>query len=197
MPGMLALNTALFQAIGAGHTPNAEIMWLASIVAEGASWLCAALMGWVAWRRPSQRVYAMVTLVAAAAAAMLAHALADAIAMPRPFMVGLSPAHIDHGARGSLPSAHASVMFTIGLLFCLRASLRKTGLAVVAIAVLTGWARIYVGVHFPLDIAAGLLLAGGIAAAFWTLQQLARRFVLPLIRHDLSGARQLSAAIDH
>jgi membrane-associated phospholipid phosphatase len=197
MRGMQALNIALFQAIGAGHTPNSEVLWLASIVAESASWLCVALMGWVAWRRPSQRVYAMVTLVVAAAAAMLAHALADAIAMPRPFMVGLSPAHIEHGARGSLPSAHASVMFTVGLLFCLRASIRKIGLAIVAIAVLTGWARIYVGVHFPLDIAAGLLLAGGIAAAFWACQQLGRRFILPLVRHAHSGARRLSTAIDH
>jgi undecaprenyl-diphosphatase len=197
MTDMLALNTALFQAMGAGHTPDPEVIWFASIVAETASWLCVALMGWVAWRRPSQRVYAMVTLVAAAAAAMLAHALADAIAMPRPFMVGLSPAHIGHGARGSLPSAHASVMFTIGLLFCLRASIRKIGLTIMAIAVLTGWARIYVGVHFPFDIAAGLLLAGGIAAAFWTLQQLARRFVLPLFRHAPSGARRLSTAVDH
>ena len=55
---------------------------------------------------------------------MLAHALADAIGMPRPFMMGLSPAHIEHGARGSLPSAHASVMFTVALLLCLRPSLR-------------------------------------------------------------------------
>lgn len=190
-------NIALFQAIAAGHTPDSEILWIASNVAESASWLCVALMGWVAWRRPSQRVYAMVTLLAAASAAMLAHALADAIAMPRPFMVGLSPAHIEHGARGSLPSAHASVMFTIGLLFCLRASIRKIGLVIVAIAVLTGWARIYVGVHFPLDIAAGLMLAGGIAAAFWVLRQFARRVVLPLVRHAPSGARRLSAAIDH
>ena len=48
------------------------------------------------------------------------------------------------------------------------------------IAVLTGWARIYVGVHFPLDIVAGLLLAGAIAAALWVLQQLGRRLILLL-----------------
>ncbi|MBT2325156.1 phosphatase PAP2 family protein [Variovorax paradoxus] len=176
---MQALNIALFQALGAGHDPNAELLWFASNLAESASWLCIAIMGWVAWRRPSQRAYAVMTLAAAGVAAMLAHALADAIAMPRPFMMGLSPAHIEHGARGSLPSTHASVMFTVGLLFCLRASLRRVGLAIVAIAVLTGWARIYVGVHFPLDIVAGLLLASAIAALLWTLQQLGRRVIQP------------------
>lgn len=193
MSTMQAFNIALFQALGAGHTPDAEVLWFASIIAEGASWLCVGLMGWIAWRRPSQRTYAMVTLVAAAAAATLAHALAEAIAMPRPFMMGLSPAHIEHGARGSLPSAHASVMFTIGLLFCLRASLRKTGLAIVAIALLTGWARIYVGVHFPLDIVAGLLLAGAIVAAFWVIQQLGRRLILLLTDQGDRGPNRLSA----
>ena len=195
MVGMQELNIALFQALAAGHTPDRELLWFASNMAEGASWVCMVIMGWVAWRRPVQRVYAMVTLVAAAAASMLAHALAEAIAMPRPFMVGLSPAHIEHGARGSLPSAHASVMFTVGLLFCLRASLRKLGLAIMAIAALTGWARIYVGVHFPLDVAAGLVLAGSIAAVFSTLQQLGR-LILPLLRRSTLGGSRLSAVLD-
>lgn len=197
MGGMQALNIALFQALAAGHTPDSELLWFASNVAESAAWLCVALMGWVAWRRPSQRVHAMVTLVAAAAAAMLARALADAIALPRPFMMGLSPAHIEHGARGSLPSTHASVMFTVGLMFCLRASIRKVGLAIMAIAALTAWARIYVGVHFPLDIAAGLLLACGVALAFWALQQLGRRLLLPLLDRGNRGPRRLSASIDY
>jgi undecaprenyl-diphosphatase len=193
---MQALNIALFQALGAGHTPDSELLWFASKVAESASWLCVALMGWVAWRRPSQRVHAMVTLVAAATASMLTHALADAIALPRPFMMGLSPAHIEHGARGSLPSAHASVMFTVGLLFCLRASIRKVGLAIMAIAALTGWARVYVGVHFPLDIAAGLLLACGVVVAFCALQQLGRRFILLRLNHGNQRPRRLSASVD-
>ena len=108
--------------------------------------------------------------------------------MPRPFVLGLSPAYIEHGIRGSLPSAHATVMFTVGLVFCLRPALRKIGFAILGVAVLTGWARIYVGVHFPFDVLAGLLLAGTIAAAFWVLHQLGRRFVAPLIARDSLGA---------
>jgi len=192
---MQALNIALFQAMGAGFTPHSQVLWFAAGLAENASWLCVALMGWVAWRQPSQRIYAMLALVAAAGASMLAHALADAIAMPRPFAVGLSPAHIEHGARGALPSAHASVMFTVGLVFCLRPSLRKVGLAIIAIAVLTGWARVYVGVHFPLDIVAGLLLAAGIAGALWVLLQLSRRFLVPLIARGDFRAKRLSTSI--
>ena len=184
MPAMQALNLSLFQILGAGHSPDALLLWFATSVAQGASWVCVALMAWAAWRWPAQRLYALAALVTAAAASVLAHELAEAFAMPRPFVLGLSPAHIEHGIRGSLPSAHATVMFTVGLVFCLRPVLRKIGLAILAVAVLTGWARIYVGVHFPFDILAGLLLAGAIAAVFWGLQQLGRRFIAPLLARD-------------
>jgi membrane-associated phospholipid phosphatase len=185
---MQVLNIALFHLLGAGHDPDPQLLWFASNVAEGASWVCVALMAWAAWRWPAQRLYAMAALVSAAAASLLAHELAEAFAMPRPFVLGLSPAYIEHGIRGSLPSAHATVMFTVGLVFCLRPALRKIGFAILGVAVLTGWARIYVGVHFPFDVLAGLLLAGTIAAAFWVLHQLGRRFVAPLIARDSLGA---------
>ena len=56
------------------------------------------------------------------------------------------------------------------LAFLLRPRLRALGVPLLALAAATGWARIYVGVHFPLDIIAGLLLAGVIAAALALVQ---------------------------
>ncbi len=184
MQRMQALNIALFQALAAGYTPDPRLLWLASGIAVNASWLCVALMGFAAWRRPSQRACILWALVAAAVASVLAHILADAIAMPRPFAAGLSPSYIAHGARGSLPSAHATVMFTIGLVFCMRAALRHLGLAIMAIGLLTGWARIYVGVHFPFDIAAGLLLAAAVAAALLLLQHVAAELLHPFVESE-------------
>ncbi|RZL88531.1 MAG: phosphatase PAP2 family protein [Variovorax sp.] len=176
---MQALNLALFQVLGAGHDPQPQLLWFAAAVAKNSSWLCVALMGWAVWRHPSQRAYVVAALVAAAAASVLAHELADAFGMPRPFTMGLSPAHIEHGARGSMPSAHASVMFTVALVFLLRAPLRALGWGLLLIAALTGWARVYVGVHFPFDIVAGLLLAIAIAAVLWALLRLRGRHRAP------------------
>ncbi|OUL98702.1 phosphatase PAP2 family protein [Variovorax sp. JS1663] len=182
---MQALNIALFQAIAAGHAPGSPwLLWFAARVAEGSTWVCVAMMAWLAWRRPAQRVYVLAALVAAGVASVLAQQLAEVIGMPRPFVLGLSPAHIEHGIRGALPSAHATVMFTVGLVFCLRAATRIVGAAILAIAVLTGWARIYVGVHFPFDILAGLLLAGAIVAVFWGLERWGRRLVAPATALD-------------
>jgi undecaprenyl-diphosphatase len=181
---MQAVNISLFQWLGAGHAPDAHLLWLATLVAEGTSWLCLALLAVAAWRQPAQRGYAMATLAAVGAAALAAHALAQALNLPRPFVAGLSPNYIAHGARGSLPSAHASVMFTLALVLCLRPALRLLGLAVFAIALVTGWARIYVGAHFPFDVAAGLALAVVITALFWVLAIGVRRIVVPLIARD-------------
>ena len=181
---MQAVNISLFQWLGAGHAPDAHLLWLATLVAEGTSWLCLALLAVAAWRQPAQRGYAMATLAAISAAALAAHALAQALNLPRPFVAGLSPNYLAHGARGSLPSAHASVMFTLALVLCLRPALRTLGLAVFAIALVTGWARIYVGAHFPFDVAAGLALAVVITALFWLLAIGVRRIVVPLIARD-------------
>ena len=181
---MQAVNISLFQWLGAGHAPDAHLLWLATPVAEGTSWLCLALLAVAAWRQPAQRGYAMATLAAIGAAALAAHALAQALNLPRPFVAGLSPNYIAHGARGSLPSAHASVMFTLALVLCLRPALRTLGLVVFAIALVTGWARIYVGAHFPFDVAAGLALAVVITALFWLLAIGMRRIVVPLIARD-------------
>jgi len=193
---MKALNFALFQWMAAGHEPTPWLLFLASAVALVGPWVCMGLMGWVAWRRPAERGHVMASLAFAAAAGLLAHAIAAALDVPRPFMLGLSPAYIAHGARGSLPSSHASVMFTVALVFLLRPRLRDLGIAIAAIAAVTGWARIYVGVHFPADIAAGLLLAVGLAGVFVGVRQFCRHYLVPMIARDDLRAQVQAAEAD-
>jgi undecaprenyl-diphosphatase len=58
----------------------------------------------------------------------------------------------------------------------MRPTLRRVGMAAAAAAALTGWARIYVGVHFPLDIVGGVVLALAIAGVFQVARQLLRQW---------------------
>ena len=167
---MDALNLHLFHWLAAGHAPNATLLWLAAMAAVGASWVCIALMAAAAWRHPSERIYFLALCLLAATAGTLAHAIAAALDVPRPFMLGLSPSYLGHGHRGGLPSTHATVMFTVALGFLWRPRLRPAGWLLVAIALLTALARIHVGVHFPLDIVAGLLLAAGLVIPLAVLQ---------------------------
>lgn len=161
---MNAWNLALFDLIAAGHRPDSVLLWVASVLAEGSTWVCAALIAAVAWKQPAVRARVAFVLVVAALASPLSRELAAAIDAPRPFMLGLSPEYLAHGARAGLPSTHATVMFTVAFMLIADPRLRAVGLAVLAIAVATAWARVYVGVHFPVDVAAGALLGACVAA---------------------------------
>jgi membrane-associated phospholipid phosphatase len=181
----------LLRWLAAGTQPTPWVLSIAIGLALGGAWLSAAIIGAAAWRRPGNWTYAFFVLAAAGPCAMLSHAIALRLDQPRPFVLGLAQAYIEHAGRGSLPSTHASVMFMVAAACLLRPSLRRVGLALLASAIVTGWARIYVGVHFPLDIAAGLmfgaLMAGLLGAAWWMLELGTRRLVgrMP----SLSGKR--------
>ncbi|VTU22052.1 phosphatase PAP2 family protein [Variovorax sp. PBL-E5] len=167
---MSTLNIALEQWMAAGDEPTPWVLLVGCVFALWGGWFCAAIVGWAAWRRPEERAYILGLMVAAGVASLLSHGLASYLHLPRPFMLDLAPAYIVHSGRGSLPSTHATVMFTIALAFLLRAGLRNMGVPLLLLATLTGWARIYVGVHFPRDILAGLLLAVLVVGVFVALQ---------------------------
>ncbi|WP_047785440.1 phosphatase PAP2 family protein [Variovorax paradoxus] len=172
---MHPLNLTLFDALAAGFSPSPAVLRLASAIALGSSWACAAVLAWAAWRRVAQRPCVLAVLAAGGAASLISQEIAASVGVPRPFMMGLSPAHVPHGLRAGLPSTHASVMFTMAFMLLLRRSMRDVGLVILAAAVATGWARVYVGIHFPFDVAAGALLGAAIAAALFAVQAVAPR----------------------
>lgn len=81
----------------------------------------------------------------------------------RPFMDHHLTQLIPHAPGKSFPSDHTTVSTAIaaGILFLTR--FKKTGAALLVCAALIGFARIFVGVHYPADIAGGLFtgLVGG------------------------------------
>lgn len=184
-------DTALFLLMTAGPSPAPWLLPVASALAEGGAWLCAALMGWAAWRQPRERSYLLAALAMAGLTSFLAHALADRIGLPRPFVLGLAPAYIAHGPSAAMPSTHASVMFFIALALAARPGLRRWAPAAALLALATGWARVYAGVHFPSDIAGGLVLALGVQGLFMALQWLAMRRVAPAFGRIQQGAEAM------
>ncbi len=77
---------------------------------------------------------------------------------PRPFISGAVTQLVSHNPlEGSFPSAHATVMFALAFsLFFVNV---RWALAYFVLAVLSSFARIVVGVHFPFDILGGMLVA--------------------------------------
>ncbi|EPY5350788.1 TPA: phosphatase PAP2 family protein [Klebsiella variicola] len=74
----------------------------------------------------------------------------------RPFMVPLGYVWFSHTADYSFPSDHMTI-FVCFALALISAKAVRTGLVVLGISILVAWSRIYLGVHFPLDMIGGVI----------------------------------------
>jgi undecaprenyl-diphosphatase len=88
----------------------------------------------------------------------LAQVLAHLSDEKRPFQDHPVQLLIPHAPGAGMPSDHATAAFAIA--FGLMAFLsRRAGVALVPLALLIGFARVWVGVHYPGDILAAVIIA--------------------------------------
>ena len=83
---------------------------------------------------------------------------------PRPFMVGLGHAWIPHQPDSSFPSDHVTVLSAFGLTL-LRGGAMGLGSLMLAFALVVALARVFLGVHFPLDMSGAFVVASICLAA--------------------------------
>lgn len=155
-----AFNRTLFLRINGGDGTPARLIQVATGIADDLIYLIPLLL-LVLWLwgdspRRSQAIKAcLVTLLALGANQVIGLVWQH----PRPFMIGLGHAWMYHAADSSFPSDHMTVFSGIGLTllfggaFRLAAAVLTAGFAVV-------WARVFLGVHFPLDMVGAVAVAG-------------------------------------
>jgi undecaprenyl-diphosphatase len=76
---------------------------------------------------------------------------------PRPFVSSSFPILIPPLTDGSFPSNHTLTSFTLS--FTIFYYHRRLGLICLFLSTLIGTSRIFVGVHYPIDIFGGIILA--------------------------------------
>ena len=107
-----------------------------------------------AWVRRGRAV--RFALLDATGAALMGLAAAQGITAtwyhPRPFEIGLGRQLLDHAAEASFPSDHATLMFSLAIPLLLNAPSRGWGGILLVLGFAVAWSRIYLGVHFPLDM---------------------------------------------
>ena len=77
---------------------------------------------------------------------------------PRPFAIGLGHTFLTHAPDSSFPSDHATLLSAISFTFFYRGK-RLVGMLALAVDIAVAWARVFVGVHFPFDMAGAAMIA--------------------------------------
>ncbi|HET9886917.1 MAG TPA: phosphatase PAP2 family protein [bacterium] len=95
---------------------------------------------------------------------------------PRPFKVEPGARKLLGAHDGSFPSAHAANSTAAATFVALRFPRLRPILILPAIV---SYSRVYVGVHYPLDVLGGIVLGSGIGAAFAGMESALRRRFWP------------------
>lgn len=173
-------NQSLFLTLNAGADAPAYAVTIARLVANWSVYLAPALLSLV-WVRRGRVV--RIALLDASSAALAGLGLAQVIAgtwyHPRPFELGLGRQLLDHAAEASFPSDHATLAFSLALPLLLNGATRGLGGVFLSLGIALAWARIYLGVHFPLDMRGALVVAGVACLLIWIVRAPLFRWVYP------------------
>ena len=121
-----------------------------------------ALYLWFAGGNDEKNMALFVTY-AAALGLLLNYAITKVYFHPRPFMIPVGKLLIAHPPETSFPSDHASFMLSISLISLCFPRTRLSGGILFLLGAIGGTARVFCGLHFPLDIVGSL--GGGMISA--------------------------------
>jgi undecaprenyl-diphosphatase len=148
---------------------------LSRVGSQGAIWILIAIIAALYWHRVAILVYVTLADVLAGVSSAL---LRWAIDRERPPLRFSEPHPLVHvPGSGSFPSGHAATSFACAATLAWLTPLSPVVLY--ALAVLIAFSRVYVGVHYPLDVIAGAALGYGIATALRLLAEARRRSAQP------------------
>jgi len=118
--------------------------------------------------QPLQREAAVRALAATACALALNALIGLLWYHARPFVGGTGHTFLHHAPDSSFPSDHGTIMFTVALVLASsRAPLpRRLGRALLPLALAVAWARVFLGVHWPLDMLGALGIAIAVTLLF-------------------------------
>ncbi|MFT0546430.1 undecaprenyl-diphosphatase [Allopusillimonas ginsengisoli] len=174
---MEKINQALFLFLNAPEHPSAVLVALAQGLANYVIWIVPAVLI-LGWLRGNEHVRRLMLVAAASGVAglLVNQAIGLVWQHPRPFMMGLGHTLMVHAADSSFPSDHLTVLWAVSFSFLTHQRWRVAGIILAILGLPVAWARIYLGVHFPLDMVGAVIVAG---FSVWLCVHEERQFLEP------------------
>ena len=190
---MEELNEALFLLVNASEHPNTVLLAVAKLFADYAIWLVplALVVGWLRGGERTRKLMLEAT-TAGLAGLMMNQVIGLVWQHPRPFMIGLGHTFIPHVADSSFPSDHLTLLWAVSFSFLMHQRPRSAGAVLALLGLPMAWARIYLGVHFPLDMVGAATVA---ALSAWLCLREERWFVEPTFQWANAIYRRLFAPL--
>ena len=167
----MGFDSALFTAIHRYAGASRLLDFAGIFIAEYLPYALLLLFVYFLWfGRPAERRLDRLFLAAFAlilSRGILTEIIRFAVGRPRPFTALEFSPLIEPVASFSFPSGHAAVFFAIGMLMLLFR--RRWGAWFLVLAAVMGAARVFAGVHWPLDILGGAIIGMGSAYAAYRI----------------------------
>ncbi|MGI8547879.1 MAG: undecaprenyl-diphosphatase [Gemmatimonadaceae bacterium] len=159
-----SLDYSLFQAVnglaGQHRALDALMIGLASYSPIVLALLLAGM--WLTWK-PRMQCGALVAGISALIALGIGQIIGRAFPRERPYLTHQVALLVPHAPDTSFPSDHATLAFAVAVL--LWQVDRRLGMGLLLFGVLVGFARVFIGAHYPTDVLGGAVL-GSVVSLF-------------------------------
>ena len=153
------LNLSLFSWINASPEASNTSIHFAIFIANDLLYCMILLFAWF-WLRGNYDTKKQIlkAFIFTSIAILISQCISHVYYHPRPFVMEVGRTLIYHAPNGSFPSDHMLIFSSIAFSYLFSAQ-RKLGVFLLIVAWLVAWSRVYLGVHFPLDMLGAFLLA--------------------------------------
>ena len=153
------LNLSLFSWINASPEATNTSIHFAIFIANDLLYCMILLFAWF-WLRGNYDTKKQIlkAFIFTSIAILISQCISHVYYHPRPFVMEVGRTLIYHAPNGSFPSDHMLIFSSIAFSYLFSAQ-RKLGIFLLIMAWLVAWSRVYLGVHFPLDMLGAFLLA--------------------------------------